>query len=63
MDKQELKFPIPPSRIGKKQLSGYFDPPLIKELKMLSAQTGESIQSLLNEALIDLLAKYKNKSL
>jgi hypothetical protein len=62
MDKQKLKFPLPPSRIGKKQLSGYFDPAIIKELKMLSAQTGASIQSLLNEALIDLLAKYKNKS-
>lgn len=62
MDKQKLKFPLPPSRIGKKQLSGHFDLAIIKELKMLSAQTGLSIQSLLNEALIDLLAKYKNKS-
>jgi hypothetical protein len=62
MDKQKLKFPLSPSRIGKKQLSGYFDPAVIKELKMLSAQTGVSIQGLLNEALIDLLDKYKNKS-
>jgi hypothetical protein len=62
MDKKDLKFPLPPSRIGKKQISGYFDPATVKELKMLAAQTGESVQSLLNEALIDLLAKYKNKS-
>lgn len=59
MDKRKLKFPLPPSRIGKTQLSGYFDPAIIKELKMLSVQTGASIQSLLTEAIIDLLAKYK----
>lgn len=61
MDKQKLKSPLPPSRIGKKHISGYFDPALVKELKMLSAERGVSIQSLLTEALNDLLAKHKNK--
>ena len=59
MDKRKLKFPLPPSRIGKTQICGYFNPVFIKELKMLSVQTGASVQSLLTEALSDLLAKYK----
>ncbi len=59
MDKRKLKFPLPPSRIGKTQICGYFDPSIIKELKMLSVQRGASVQSLLTEAIIELLDKYK----
>lgn len=60
MDQQKSKSYLAPSRVGKKQISGFFDTKFVMEIKILAARTGESIESLLFEALTDLLAK-KNK--
>lgn len=40
-----------PSRVGKKLVSGYFDPDAHMQLKLLSLETGKPIQGLLTDAL------------
>lgn len=52
-------FYIPPSRQGKKQVSGYFDKDVHHQLKLLSLETGKSIQILLSESLNHLFLEYK----
>ena len=42
---------IPPSRQGKKIISGHFDKDVHRQLKMLAFEKDTSIQSLLSEAL------------
>lgn len=49
----------PPSRQGKKQVSGYFDKNVHYQLKLLSLETGKSIQVLLSESLNHLFLEYK----
>jgi len=49
---------IPPSRQGKKQVSGYFDKNVHHQLKLLSVETGKSIQVLLTESLNHLFEVY-----
>lgn len=51
----------PSSRIGKKVIAGYFDPAVIRQLKILAADNDSSIQTLLAEALNDLFLKYDQK--
>lgn len=41
----------PPSRQGKKMISGHFDKDVHRQLKMLALEKDTSIQSLLGEAL------------
>lgn len=48
---------IPESRLGKKGLTSYFDPAVLKQLKILSAEKETSQQQLLAEALNDLFVK------
>ena len=48
----------PPSRQGKKQVSGYFDKDVHHQLKLLSLETGKSIQVLLSESLNHLFEVY-----
>jgi hypothetical protein len=48
----------PPSRAGKKNISGWFDPAYERSLLMVRAATGKKGQTLLAEALNDLFAKY-----
>ena len=48
----------PPSRQGKKQVSGYFDKDVHHQLKLLSLETGKSIQALLSESLNHLFEVY-----
>lgn len=48
----------PPSREGKKNISGWFDPAYERSLLMVRAVTGKKGQDLLAEALNDLFAKY-----
>ena len=42
---------IPPSRQGKKMISGHFDKDVHRQLKMLAIERDTSIQDLLSEAL------------
>jgi hypothetical protein len=48
---------VPESRQGKKGLTGYFDPAVLKQLKILSAEKETSQQQLIAEALNDLFVK------
>jgi hypothetical protein len=50
--------PLPPSRRGKKALTGYFEPEVMKQLKVMAAAEETTIQALLTEALNDLFKKY-----
>lgn len=49
---------IPPSRAGKKIVSGHFDPAVTRQLKQLALDQEATVQSLLAEALNDLFAKH-----
>ena len=51
---RERKTPVQLSRAGKKAVSYYLDPETFMQLKMLSVQTGKSLQ-LLNEEAVQLL--------
>jgi hypothetical protein len=52
------KAGLPPSRQGKKALTGYFDPEVLKQLKVMAAAEDTTIQALMSEALNDLFKKY-----
>jgi Antitoxin-like ribbon-helix-helix len=49
---------LPPSRQGKKALTGYFDPDVLRQLKVMAAAEDTTIQALMIEALNDLFKKY-----
>lgn len=49
---------LPPSRQGKKALTGYFDPDVLRQLKVMAAADDTTIQALMSEALNDLFKKY-----
>lgn len=49
---------VPPSRQGKKALTGFFDPSVSREIKQLALNEGKTVQSLLAEAVNDLFVKY-----
>ena len=50
---------VPPSRVGKKAIAGYFDEVVSAELKTLAAVQQRTVQSLLEEALSDLFIKHE----
>ena len=47
----KLTAAVPPSRQGKKMISGHFDKDVHRQLKMLALEKDTSIQGLLSEAL------------
>lgn len=51
----------PPSRIGKKAVTGFFDPAVSRQLKQLALDEDKNIQLLITEALNDLFIKYNHK--
>ena len=51
----------PPSRQGKKAITGFFDPVVSRQLKQLALDEDKTVQSLLSEALNDLFIKYNHK--
>jgi hypothetical protein len=51
-------FPTPPSRIGRKAISGYFAPELSLALHTCARRHGLSLQDLMAEAFDDVLRKY-----
>jgi hypothetical protein len=58
-----LRALVPPSRVGKKALTCYFDPAVSKQVKQIALDRDLSIQDLLAEALNDLFQKYKKPTL
>ncbi len=52
------KMPLPPSRRGKKALTGYFDPEVLKQLKILAASEDKTMQALMAEGINELFKKY-----
>lgn len=48
----------PPSRIGRKAISGYFSPGLSLALHICARRNGISLQALMAEAFEDVLRKY-----
>ena len=54
---------LPPSRRGKKIISGYFDPAVARQLKQLALDHDMTVQTLLNEALNDLFVKHNRQPL
>lgn len=46
-----------PSRQGKRLIGGHFAPDVAKQLRILAAEEGTTVQSLLEEALHDLFVK------
>jgi len=55
---REAKSSQPPSRRGKKALTAYFEPEVLKQLKLLAAAEDKTAQSLLAEAINELFKKY-----
>jgi len=50
--------PTPPSRIGRKAISGYFSPELSLAMHTCARRHGLSLQDLMAEAFDDVLRKY-----
>ena len=57
-DKAQL---VPPSRQGKRAITGFFDPAVSRQLKQLALNEDKTIQLLITEALNDLFEKYNQK--
>ena len=49
---------IPPSRIGKKPVTAFFDPEVSRQIKKIGLDQDKTMQDLLQEALNDLFSKY-----
>jgi hypothetical protein len=52
------QIPTPPSRVGRKAISGYFAPELSLALHTCARRHGLSLQDLMAEAFDDVLRKY-----
>lgn len=48
---------VRPGRVGKANVTGYFDPEVKRQLRIIAAEGNTTIQELLVEALNDLFAK------
>jgi hypothetical protein len=49
---------VPPSRVGKKPVTGFFNPEVSRQLKQVALNEDKTMQELLQEALNDLFRKY-----
>lgn len=49
---------VVPSRIGKKPVTGFFDPEVSRQIKKIALDKDKTMQELLQEALNDLFRKY-----
>ena len=58
---RETPTNTPPSRQGKKAITGFFDPIVSRQLKQLALDEDKTVQSLLSEALNDLFVKHNHK--
>ncbi len=59
--KAPATVPQPPSRQGKKAITGHFDPVVSRQLKHLALERDTTVQALLAEALNALFEKYGKK--
>jgi predicted HicB family RNase H-like nuclease len=53
-----LNATVPPSRVGRKVISGYFSPEMSLALHLCARRAGVSLQALIAEAFNDVLRKY-----
>jgi len=49
---------VPPSRVGKKPVTAFFDPEVSRQIKKLGLDQDKTMQDLVQEALNDLFRKY-----
>jgi hypothetical protein len=49
---------VVPSRVGKKPVTGFFDPEVSRQIKKVALDKDKTMQELLQEALNDLFRKY-----
>lgn len=55
--------PLSPSRIGKRAISGHFDPDVARQLRVLAGDQLRTVQDLLEEALNDLFRKHDKSAI
>ncbi len=60
MEDQKKKWVAPASRQGRIHITAHCDPHLVKQIRHLAVEHGITIQALLEEALTDILKKYKD---
>lgn len=53
------KTTVKPGREGKRNITGYFAPPVAKQFKQLALTQDVTVQDLLAEAINDIFAKYR----
>lgn len=58
ISKPNLLRVVPPSREGKKPVTGFFSPETSRQIKKLGLDCDKTMQELLQEALNDLFRKY-----
>ena len=58
-DQRSARNAIVPSRIGKKPVTGFFEPAVSRQLKRLGLDHERTMQELIQEALNDLFRKYE----
>ena len=51
-------YGVPPSRQGKKAITGHFDPAVSRQLRQLALDNNTTVQALLAEALNELFIKH-----
>ena len=56
--KESITRSVPASRRGKKAITVYFEPDVIKQLKLVGIEEDKSIQDMVAEALNDYFAKH-----
>ena len=49
---------VPPSRVGKKPVTAFFDPEVSRQIKKIGLDQDKTMQDLLQEAINDLFRKY-----
>jgi hypothetical protein len=57
-DGPRLLRAVVPSRVGKKPITGFFDPEVSRQIKKVALDQDKTMQELLQEALNDLFRKY-----
>lgn len=50
---------IAPARVGKKAVTVWFEPDVVKQLKLIGIETGMTIQDMMRESLNDFFAKHR----
>jgi hypothetical protein len=53
--------PVPPSRVGKTMIAGYFTRDMVRAVKVLAAERGVTVQALIGEGL-DLVLERAGKT-